>query len=71
MFFCTGFILFSHTLFHVQPFPIFQGVIALGGGFSADLLAFVGLANMNTGINLKRVLRNYPGFFQGLVKLWF
>jgi len=71
LFFCTGFIMFSQTLPHAPKLPIFLAVILLVAGFTADLMALVGLANIGTGLNLKRVLKTHPGFFQGLVKTWF
>ena len=71
MFYCTGFIVIIHALKIVPQMSIFQALIVLVGGAIADLLAFVGVANISTGLNLKRVLKNHPRFFQGLVKIWF
>jgi hypothetical protein len=71
LFSCTSFIVISHALKIVPQMSIFQAVLVLGGGFAADLLAFIGIVNLSTGLNLKRVLKNYPGFFQGLVRTWF
>jgi hypothetical protein len=71
LFYCTGFIVLSHAVIPTLKIPPFGGVIVLVGGFMADIVAFMGLANIGRGLNLKRVLKTHPSFFRGLVKMWF